>query len=193
MSRFRTIVSALGLLVLSPAGAVTIDIAYPEPDVIRASLFDIDPIPDRVYTVRTKEDGTASIVFGDGIGGARPSSEGGVVASYRFGTGLDGKIVNEYPVTDNELPFIPITDFWPSGEPQSDASFILAGLLSIKFDFSLEGLRVLDAERLPAPIPLPPALLLFGTCCILLVAFTNWRSIEKGHILPPSQFTGQQF
>jgi hypothetical protein len=166
----KTIIPAVALSPL-PAGAVSIDVSYPDQDIVRAALYEIDDIDDRVYTIRFDEDGSASIGFGDGIRGARPSPGGGVVASYRFGTGLDGKIVNEYQVAENELPVIPIVDFWPSGVKQPEASFILAGLTAIEFDFSLEGLQVIDAELLSAAVPVPATVWLFGTALIGLIGF----------------------
>jgi hypothetical protein len=121
------------------------------------------------------EDGSASIRFGDGVAGARPGSGGGVIASYRFGAGLDGKIVNEYKVTGNELPFIPGIDFWPTGVKQPEASFILAGLSVIEFDFTLDGLQVIDAELRPTATPLPASAWLFGTSLVGLIGFRRRR------------------
>jgi len=154
-----------------PAGAVSIDISYPDQDIVRAALFDIDAVEDRVYTLRLDADGTASIRFGDGVEGAIPSSEEPAVGSYRYGSGAGGKIINEYPVTGNELPFIPIDDFWPSGVKQPEASFILVGLETIEFDFTLQGLRVIKAEPLPAAVPLPAAAWLFAASLIGLSGF----------------------
>lgn len=150
------------VVLLSPmaANAVLIEITYPEPDIAHVVLSEIDAVDDRVYTIRFDEDGTAEIVFGDGVEGARPSSGGSVVASYRFGGGVAGNIVNEYSVVENEFPLIPIEDFWPNGAKQDEASFVIVGLTSITFDFSPDGLRVIDAVLIH--VPEPGTLALFG-------------------------------
>lgn len=150
------------VVLLSPmaANAVLIEITYPEQDIAHVVLSEIDAVDDRVYTIRFDDDGTAEIVFGDGVEGARPSSGGSVVASYRFGGGVAGNIVNEYSVVENEFPLIPIEDFWPNGAKQDEASFVIVGLTSITFDFSPDGLRVIDAVLIH--VPEPGTLALFG-------------------------------
>ena len=56
------------------------------------SLFGRGPA-DRVYTTRIADDGTVTVGFGDGRSGARlPSGRGNVVADYREGAGLDGRV-----------------------------------------------------------------------------------------------------
>ena len=176
----RSILAALILLLgsvvsalFSPANAVLIEITYPDQNIVRAALSEIDAVDDRVYTLGLDEDGTAEILFGDGVQGSRPSSGGSVVASYRFGAGIDGKIINEYEITEMKLPFIPIEDFWPTGASRSDASIVIVGLTSIKFDFALDGLRVTEAELALAPVPIPAAVWLFGTALIGLVGFSK--------------------
>jgi predicted phage baseplate assembly protein len=48
---------------------------------------------DESYTVRIGDDGTASVVFGDGRSGARlPTGEENVTATYRSGIGPDGEV-----------------------------------------------------------------------------------------------------
>lgn len=171
MNNFAKIISALLLFASTPVDAVLIQITYPELDVVRATLSEIDAVDDRVYSVRLNEDGTANIQFGDGTQGSRPSSGGNVVASYRLGGGIEGKIVNEYAITETELPFIPIEDFWPTGANQPDISFVIVGLASMTFDFSADGLRVIDAKPLQSSVPAPPGLLLFFTGLIGLAGF----------------------
>ena len=65
---FGSFVSAL----FSPANAVLIELTYPEQNIVRAALSDIDAVDDRVYTLRFNEDGLAVILFGDGVQGSRP-------------------------------------------------------------------------------------------------------------------------
>lgn len=166
---FGSVVSAL----FSPANATLIEITYPDQDIVRAALSEIDAVDDRVYTLRLNEDGTAEILFGDGVQGSRPSSGGNVVASYRFGSGIDGNIVNEYEITETKFPFIPSADFWPIGTKPSEASLVIVGLTSIKFDFSPSGLQVTDAELVLAPVPIPAAIWLFGTGLIGLAGFSK--------------------
>lgn len=176
----RSILAALILLsgsvvsaLFSPASATLIEITYPAQDIVRAALSEIDVVDDRVYTLRLNEDGTAEIVFGDGARGSRPSSGGSVVASYRFGAGTDGNIINEYEVTESKFPFIPAEDFWPTGAKQSEASLVIVGLTSVKFDFAPDGLRVTDAELIISAVPVPAAIWLFGTALIALVGFSK--------------------
>ncbi len=48
---------------------------------------------DEKYTVRIEDGGTANVLFGDGISGARlPTGEYNVTAIYRSGTGLSGQV-----------------------------------------------------------------------------------------------------
>ncbi|MGD2178597.1 MAG: putative baseplate assembly protein [Anaerolineae bacterium] len=57
-----------------------------------ASLYGLDARSER-YTVRIADDGTPSLVFGDGESGARlPTGLENVVATYRSGTGSDGEL-----------------------------------------------------------------------------------------------------
>jgi hypothetical protein len=98
-----------------------------------------------------------------------------VVASYRFGAGTDGKIINEYEITETKLPFIPIEDFWPNGNTLPNASIVIVGLTSIKFDFSPEGLRVTEADLALAPVPIPTAFWLFGTALIGVIGLSKRR------------------
>jgi hypothetical protein len=51
------------------------------------------PAASRVYTVRQADDGTTVLQFGDGASGSRlPSGRGNVAASYRQGSGLEGRL-----------------------------------------------------------------------------------------------------
>ena len=168
-----SIATALALLGIPCAQAVVVEISYPEDDLVRAALFDIDDVPDRVFSVITNEDGTTEIRFGDGVSGARLPSGGSRVASYRYGSGLEGKIVNVYEIFENEFPLIPLADFIPPGANKPDISFVVAGLTSLKFDFSPVGLQVTGA--VPSPIPLPPALLLFVTALLGLFGLDRRR------------------
>ncbi|HEY5913092.1 MAG TPA: baseplate J/gp47 family protein, partial [Verrucomicrobiae bacterium] len=56
------------------------------------SLFGKGPA-DQVYTTRLGDDGTVTVGFGDGRSGTRlPSGRGNVVADYREGAGLSGRV-----------------------------------------------------------------------------------------------------
>jgi hypothetical protein len=56
------------------------------------SLFGRGPV-DQVYTARQTDDGTVTVQFGDGRAGARLlSGRANVVANYREGAGLDGRV-----------------------------------------------------------------------------------------------------
>jgi len=85
-------------------------------------------------------------------------------------------------VTENVLPFIPISDFWPSGVKQLEASFILVGLTAIKFDFTLDGLRVIYAGLILAAAPLPATIWQFGTSRAGLVGFCKRRKTDFWYI-----------
>jgi hypothetical protein len=48
---------------------------------------------DRVYVTRRADDGTVTVRFGDGVSGARaPTGRQNVVATYRYGAGLAGRV-----------------------------------------------------------------------------------------------------
>lgn len=56
------------------------------------SLYAQPPTPP-VYTARQADDGTTSLQFGDGVTGARlPSGRGNLIATYRQGVGLEGRV-----------------------------------------------------------------------------------------------------
>lgn len=58
----------------------------------RATLYGAGP-RDRVHTIETKDDAPATVVFGDGVEGARlPSGDQNVRATYRKGLGLAGNV-----------------------------------------------------------------------------------------------------
>ena len=151
---------ALGFILLnlaSPAGAVVIDVTTIDLDTQHylISLTDIDQVEDRVYTIRTDADGAGEVIFGDGVSGARPpTSDSTVVATYRHGSGgTDGKIVNVYPLIEEQYPLlIPMSDFIAEDQ-QQDVSFVLIGMASIKLEFSTEGLLVVDSQVSTAPVP----------------------------------------
>jgi len=157
----------IALFAAHPANAVIIEITT-EQDFVRAVMTEIDDVDDRVYSIVFDEDGTAAILFGDGVQGARPPSGRSVIASFRFGAGISGNIVNEYPTSENEFPFIPIADFWPTGADQLDVSFVIVGLTSITFEFAADGLRVTDAKSLSLPEPGSLGLLAIGLAGLAL-------------------------
>jgi predicted phage baseplate assembly protein len=56
------------------------------------TLYGLAP-DDRSYALRTSDDGRTSVVFGNGVQGARlPTGTGNVTASYRSGIGLAGQV-----------------------------------------------------------------------------------------------------
>jgi hypothetical protein len=68
------------------------------------SLFGQYPT-DQVYTTRLADDGTVTVRFGDGVTGARlPSGRGNVVADYRQGSGLQGRVAAKALRTPLDLP-----------------------------------------------------------------------------------------
>lgn len=68
------------------------------------SLFGRGPV-DPVYTTRIADDGTVAVGFGDGRSGAHlPSGRGNVVADYREGAGLDGRVAAGSLRTPLDLP-----------------------------------------------------------------------------------------
>lgn len=68
------------------------------------TLFGKGPA-DQVYTTRLADDGTVTVGFGDGRSGARlPSGRGNVVADYREGSGLNGRVAEGSLRTPLDLP-----------------------------------------------------------------------------------------
>lgn len=56
------------------------------------SLYHTGP-SDRVFVIETAEDGSAEVVTGDGVRGARvPTGQDNVIVTYRKGIGLDGEV-----------------------------------------------------------------------------------------------------
>jgi len=124
--------------------------------------LEIDIISDRVYTLDV-EDGEVS--FGDGQQGARPPvGQDHAVGSYRYGAGgSGGAMVNIYPILPNiPLPLIPFSDFIDTSKNE-DLSFIVAGLASLKFEFSPgTGLQITEAQINSSGVPEPTTLALMG-------------------------------
>ena len=68
------------------------------------TLFGRDPA-DQVFTTRLADDGTVTVGFGDGVTGARlPSGRANVVADYRQGSGLPGRVAARSLRTPLDLP-----------------------------------------------------------------------------------------
>jgi uncharacterized phage protein gp47/JayE len=68
------------------------------------SLFGKGPT-DQIYTTRLSDDGTVTVGFGDGRAGARlPSGRGNVVADYRQGAGLAGRVATGSLRSPLDLP-----------------------------------------------------------------------------------------
>lgn len=168
ISKLKTQVLALVCLLLtsfaSSAHAVVIDVTFfdskePRLDVL---MTEIGSVSDRVYTLDLVN---GEVIFGDGQQGARPpAGQDNVAGSYRHGSGgATGYIVNIYPIQpSNNLPqLIPITDFRDTSNNE-DLSFIVAGLSSIKFEFSKEGFSITDAQFSSTGIPEPATLGLMG-------------------------------
>ncbi len=129
---------------------------------LAAQMTEIDIISDRVYTLDV-ENGVVS--FGDGQQGARPpAGQDHVVGSYRYGAGSSGgAIANIYPILPNiPLPLIPFSDFIDTNNNE-DLSFIVAGLASLKFEFSPgTGLQITEAQINSRGVPEPTTLTLMG-------------------------------
>ena len=68
------------------------------------TLFGKDPA-DQVFTTRLADDGTVTVGFGDGVTGARlPSGRSNIVADYRQGSGLSGRVATRSLRTPLDLP-----------------------------------------------------------------------------------------
>lgn len=68
------------------------------------TLFGKGPA-DQVFTTRLADNGTVTVGFGDGVAGARlPSGRGNVVADYRQGSGLSGRVPTRSLRTPLDLP-----------------------------------------------------------------------------------------
>jgi hypothetical protein len=129
---------------------------------LAAQMTEIDIISDRVYTLDVEN---GEVNFGDGQQGARPpAGQDPAVGSYRYGAGgSGGTIVNIYPVLPNTpFPLIPFSDFVDTNNNE-DLSFIVAGLASLRFEFSPSiGLQITEAQINSRGVPEPTALALMG-------------------------------
>lgn len=68
------------------------------------NLFGHGP-EERIYTTRVADDGTVTVYFGDGHSGARlPSGRRNIVATYRKGSGLAGRVDRDTLRTPLDLP-----------------------------------------------------------------------------------------
>lgn len=158
----------------SPAAAVVIDITPIDVDKghFLISLDELGQADNRVYTIRM-DSGAAGIIFGDGIFGAvPPDGQSNVVATYRHGAGgTEGKIINIYPLIQEQFPIlIPFSDFIAE-DKQEDVSFLLIALASIKFEFSTAGILVVESQ--PGVVPIPAAAWLFGSGLLGLVGIAR--------------------
>jgi len=158
----------------SSAGAVVIDITPVDVDSQHylVSMDKIEQVEDRVYSIRRDADGAAEVIFGDGVSGARlPTGDSAVVASYRYGAGgTAGKIINVYPLIEEQYPLlIPLSDFI-NEDKQEDVSFVIVGLSSIKFDFSRDGILVLQSQVSVVPVPATAWLFTSGLLALVVAA-----------------------
>jgi len=167
LQQIQSMIAITFLLVLlastSPAQAIVIKVNPLELDNSRLEVLfsEIVTVEERVYTLDLE---TVKIIFGDGGSGARlPAGENNVVATYRHGAGnTSGEIVNIYPLAQDLLPLqIPISDFVGDGD-EEDVSFIIAGVTSLKFEYSFEGILITAAEADAIPEPAICILLAFG-------------------------------
>lgn len=145
------------------AEALVINVNPLEPDKSRLEVLftEIVTIEERVYTLDPE---AGEIEFGDGISGSRlPTGEDNVVATYRYGAGnTAGVIVNLYPLAQDLLPFlIPFSDF-VGGNNEEDVSFIIAGVTSLRFEYSRNGILITAAEANAVPEPTALMLLISG-------------------------------
>jgi hypothetical protein len=166
MSKLKTQILVLFCLLLtsfaSSTHAVVIDVTFFDSKEPRldALITEIGSVNDRVYTLDLIN---GEVIFGDGQQGARPpAGQDNVVASYRHGSGGTGHIVKIYPIQPSNLPqLIPIADFGDTNSNE-DLSFIIAGLTSLEFEFTKEGLSITEAQIGSTGIPEPATLVLMG-------------------------------
>jgi hypothetical protein len=126
----------------------------------RVLMNDIEVIDDRVYTLN-REDGT--VLFGDGLTGARPPSGGTVIGSYGYGGGVEGNIIQSFIIDPiNFSPFlIPNANFSTDEQGNTDYSFVLLGIQSLDLVLSDNGLLIANVES--QSVPEPSTLLLLGS------------------------------
>lgn len=146
--------------------------------IVRASyrvlMNDIEAISDRVYTIDSE---AGTVIFGNGVTGARPPSGRSALATYNYGGGAEGNIIQSYTIDPNNFsPFlIPKINFPTDEQGNIDFSFVIFGIQSIDLVLSSDGLLIANVQ--PQSVPEPPTLLLLAAGLAGLVCI---RSTKNG-------------
>ncbi len=140
----------------------------------RVLINDIETSDSLVYTL---DRGTGAISFGDGLKGARPPSGNTGVASYDYGGGAEGNILQSFIIDQNEFsPFlIPDISFPKDEQGDIDYSFVISGIRSLDLVFSDYGVLIAKVEL--DSIPEPSVLLLLITGLATLVGIGGVRKV----------------
>ncbi|MCP4432873.1 MAG: PEP-CTERM sorting domain-containing protein [Gammaproteobacteria bacterium] len=131
----------------------------------RVLINDIEAGDSPVYTL---DRGTGAVSFGDGLKGARlPSGDTGV-ASYDYGGGAEGNILQSFIVDLNDFsPFlIPDISFPKDEQGDTDYSFVISGIQSLDLVFSDYGMLIANVESNSIPEPSILLLLIAGLAAL---------------------------
>lgn len=146
----------------TPACAVSFSIEALDLSYFDALITEIEDVDDRVYTLSRD---TGEIIFGDGVTGATfPAGHDIVIATFRYGAGSTGNILNIYDISTDFSPFwIPIEAFYVDTDGSIEYNFILSGIETLDFEISDSGMLITNVEYSPNLVPEPSTLLLLAS------------------------------